>query len=181
VFGPPKTDAGKRTVVIPSLILPDIRDHLSSQVKPDPNALVFVSPTSPLLRHSNFRKRVWLPTQAAAGLTCVHFHDLRHAGNLLIAHAEANLREPMDRLGQSRSRPALIYLHSTSDRQRTLADAVSDRAREELGETNPCGTRKAAPPWSPSIEVRLAPANCASSRTDRKMFCCRLLRWFCTS
>jgi len=42
-----------------------------------------------LLRHSNFRKRVWLPALAASGLTGVHFHDLRYAGNLLIAHAGA--------------------------------------------------------------------------------------------
>jgi integrase len=139
-FGPPKTDAGKRTVVIPSLIVRDIRDHLSSQVRPEPEALVFTSPTGTLLRHSNFRKRVWLPALAATGLPGIHFHDLRHAGNLLIAHAGANLRELMDRLGHSSSRAALIYLHSTSDRQRTLADAVADRAREELGEPKPCGT-----------------------------------------
>jgi hypothetical protein len=48
------------------------------------------------------------------------------------------------RVGHSSSRAALIYLHSTSDRQRTLADAVTDRAREELGENEPvwheCGT-----------------------------------------
>jgi hypothetical protein len=40
----------------------------------------------------------------------------------------------MERVGHSSSRAALIYLHSTSDRQRTLADAVADRARTELGE-----------------------------------------------
>ncbi len=33
---------------------------------------------------------------AATGTTGIHFHDLRHAGNLLIAHAGANLRELMD-------------------------------------------------------------------------------------
>jgi integrase len=142
-FGPPKTDAGKRIVVIPSLILPDLRDHLDSHVEPEPDALVFASPTGTLLRHSNFRKRVWLPALAATGLTGIHFHDLRHAGNLLIAHAGANLRELMERMGHSSSRAALIYLHSTSDRQRTLADAVADRAREELGEANPCGTHVA--------------------------------------
>jgi integrase len=154
-FGPPKTDAGKRTVVIPSLILPDIRDHLSSQVKPEPDALVFTSPTGTLLRHSNFRRRVWLPALAATGLTGIHFHDLRHAGNLLIAHAGANLRELMDRLGHSSSRAALIYLHSTSDRQRTLADAVADRAREELGETSPCGTSVARTGTSEADDQKL--------------------------
>jgi integrase len=139
-FRSPKTDAGNRTVVTPSLILSDIRDHLNSHVKPEPEALVFASPSGMLLRHGNFRGRVWLPALAATGLTGTHFRDLRHAGNLLIAHAGANLRELMERMGHSSSRAALIYLHSTSDRQRTLADAVADRAREELGEVNPRGT-----------------------------------------
>jgi hypothetical protein len=35
---------------------------------------------------------------AATGLTGIHFHDLRHAGNLVIAQAGANLRELMERL-----------------------------------------------------------------------------------
>jgi integrase len=94
-------------------------------------------------RRAGFLKlasRVWLPALAATGLTGTHFHDLRHAGNLLIAYAGANLRELMERMGHSSSRAALIYLHSTSDRQRTLADAVADRARAELGEASPRGT-----------------------------------------
>ena len=36
------------------------------------------------------------PALAATGTTGIHFHDLRHAGNLLIAHAGANLRELMN-------------------------------------------------------------------------------------
>jgi integrase len=53
-FGPPKTDAAKRTVVISSLIVPDIRDHLNSHVKAEAEALLFTSPTGKLVRHSNF-------------------------------------------------------------------------------------------------------------------------------
>jgi hypothetical protein len=39
----------------------------------------------------------------------------------------------MERMGHSTSRAALIYLHSTSARQHHLADAVTARARTELG------------------------------------------------
>jgi hypothetical protein len=81
---------------------------------------------------SHFRGRVWLPALTSAGLTDVHFHDLRHAGNHLVAEAGANLRELMERMGHSSSRAALIYLHSTNDRQRALADAVAERAQAEL-------------------------------------------------
>ncbi len=138
--GPPKTDAGKRAVVIPAMILPDVRDHLNNHAAPGAEALVFTSPGGIPLRHGNFRRRVWLPALAATGTTGIHFHDLRHAGNLLIAHAGANLRELMERMGHSSSRAALIYLHSTDARQRALADAVADRARTELDAAKPRGT-----------------------------------------
>lgn len=54
--------------------------------------------------------------------------------NQLVAEAGASLRELMERMGHSTSRAALIYLHSTSDRQHTLADAVAARVRSELGQ-----------------------------------------------
>jgi integrase len=84
------------------------------------------------LRHANFRRRVWLPALAASALD-IHFHDLRHTGNALVAEAGANLRELMERMGHSTSRAALIYLHSTSERQHMLADAVAARVQSELG------------------------------------------------
>jgi len=77
---------------------------------------------------------------AATGTTGIHFHDLRHAGNLLIAHAGGNVRELMERMGHSSSRAALIYLHSTDARQHALALAVADRARTELDAANSRGT-----------------------------------------
>ena len=75
---------------------------------------------------------MWLPAVGKAGQTGVHFHDLRHAGNHYTASAGANLRELMERMGHSTSRAAMIYLHSTDPRQRTLADAVDKAARDEL-------------------------------------------------
>jgi hypothetical protein len=78
----------------------------------------------------------------ATDLTGIHLHDLRHAGNHLVAEAGATLRELMERMGHSSSRAALIYLHSTDARQRTLAEAVEQRAIRELsGEDR--GTRVA--------------------------------------
>jgi hypothetical protein len=62
----------------------------------------------------------------------VHFHDLRHTGNTLTATAGANLRELMARMGHSSTRSALIYLHSTDERQREIADALGDLAASEL-------------------------------------------------
>ena len=108
---------------------------------PSSAALVFASSTSSPLAHSNFRRRVWLPALAAVGLEGVHLHDLRHTGNQLTASASANPRELMARMGHDSERAALIYLHSSRERQRALTDAVGEAARAELARSR---SRKAA-------------------------------------
>jgi integrase len=126
-------------VAFPELIVPDVREQLAWL--PSSAALVFASSTGSPLSHSNFRNRVWLPALAAAGLAGVHLHDLRHTGNQLTANEGANPKELMARMGHDSERAALIYLHSTADRQRALADAVGATARAELAESK---KRKAA-------------------------------------
>jgi integrase len=143
-FGPPKSRAGVRVVDFPDLIVPDMRKHL--EWLPPRAPLVFASSTGTPLSHSNFRNRVWLPALAAVGLEGVHLHDLRHTGNQLTANEGANLKELMARMGHDSERAALIYQHSTSARQRALADAVGETARAELAKSKkakPSGTRKA--------------------------------------
>jgi len=73
----------------------------------------------------------------------IHFHDLRHTGNQLTANAGANLRELMARMGHDSERAALIYLHSSAERQRALADEVGKVAAAELAKSKlpkPSGT-----------------------------------------
>jgi integrase len=134
LFGAPKSEAAQRLVPVPDVISPDLRWHLACFVKPEDDALVFTSPTGAPLRHGNFRRRDWLKTLEKCGLT-IHFHDLRHTGNALTADAGANLRELMERMGHTSTRAALVYLHATSERQQTLADAVSGMARTALRKT----------------------------------------------
>jgi integrase len=131
-FGPPKSDAGLRVVPLPNVIAPDLDQHLDLYAQDGDDGLIFTSPTGTPLRHSNFYRRVWLPTVKKAGMAGVHFHDLRHAGNAFTADAGANLRELMARMGHSSTRAAMVYLHSTDERQRTLADAVDKAARTAL-------------------------------------------------
>jgi hypothetical protein len=117
--------------------------------------VIFTSPSGGLLRHSNFYRRVWLPALTATTLPGVHIHDLRHAGNVLIANAGADPRELMERMGHSTSRAALIYLHSTSARQRELAETVASRVRSELARSASCGTGAARPPARPEWMIDL--------------------------
>jgi integrase len=147
VFGPPKSRAGRRVVVFASLIVPDLRKHLAALLDGAP--LVFTGPEGTALVNSNFRRRVWLPALAAVGLSEIHIHDLRHTGNQFTADAGANTKELMARMGHDSPRAALIYLHSSDQRQRTLAEAVAKAARSELAKSKkpktakPSGTRKA--------------------------------------
>lgn len=143
-FGPPKSKAGVRTVPFPELILPDLREHL--HWVPFPGSLVFSTSTGTPISHSNFRQRVWLPALAVVGLDGVHFHDLRHTGNQMTADAGANLKELMARMGQDSERAALIYLHSSAERQRALADEVGRMATARLAKSKaakPSGTQRA--------------------------------------
>lgn len=147
LFGPPKSRAGRRVVVFADLIVPDLRKHIDAL--PGAASLVFTSPEGTALANSNFRRRVWLPALVAAGLSEIHIHDLRHTGNQFTAVAGANPRELMARMGHDSPRAALIYLHSSDERQRTLAEAVAKAARSELAKprepetAKPSGTRTA--------------------------------------
>jgi integrase len=144
VPGPPKSEAGKRLIVLPATVMPVVRQHMAWLVKPDDDALVFTSPEGAPLRR-NFRQRVWLPALRAAGLPDIHFHDLRHTGNTLAASTGAGLRELMDRMGHSTARAAMVYLHATDERQRAIADALSELAEgnRKRRSSAPSGTQRA--------------------------------------
>ena len=81
------------------MIVPIIRWHLACFAQQGDEGLVFTSPAGKPLRHTNFRRRVWLAALGAAELPAIHFHDLRHTGNTLAANAGASLRELMERDG----------------------------------------------------------------------------------
>jgi integrase len=133
-LGPPKSTAGRRTVQLPPMLVPTLRNHLDRYAQPGHDGLVFTGRHGALLRRSNFRRRVWLPALEEAGLPEIHFHDLRHTGNILTAAAGASLRELMARMGHTSTQAALVYLHDSNDRQRIIAAAVSDLAWEKLGQ-----------------------------------------------
>jgi integrase len=128
-------------VAFADLIVPDLQQHLDSI--DEPSALAFTSPNGMPLRHSNFYRRVWMPALKLLGLVGVHIQDLRHAGNQLAAGAGASLQEMMTRMGHDSTRAALIYQHSTTERQRAIADQVSRNARAALGSPRGSGTQRA--------------------------------------
>jgi hypothetical protein len=103
---------------------------LSSSPAPLTTSSSSPAPKGAQLRRSNVTRQ-WRKALEAAGLTEIHFHDLRHTGNTLAGEAGASLRELMDRMGHSTTRAALIYQHRTSLRDRMIADEISRRAEAE--------------------------------------------------
>ncbi|HEX3515252.1 MAG TPA: hypothetical protein VHT26_14740 [Trebonia sp.] len=93
----------------------------------------FTSPEGAPFRRGNFYRRAWMSALKAVGLPGVHLHDQRHTGNQFSADAGANIRELMERKGHGSTRAALIYLHSSADRQRATADQVGRNAKKALG------------------------------------------------
>jgi hypothetical protein len=60
LLGPPKTEAGHRTVTLPALAAVSLAEHLAAFAAPGPDGLVFPAPEGGCLRRSNFHRRWWL-------------------------------------------------------------------------------------------------------------------------
>lgn len=121
----PKSAAGKRTVSIPAAIIPDIREHLERYAEHGADGRVFVGAKGATPRRNHFNQ-LWRKACSDAGIKGLHFHDLRHTGNTLAASTGASTRELMARMGHSTARAALICQHASAERDRLIADALSD-------------------------------------------------------
>lgn len=120
---------------IPRAIRRDILEHIDTYVGAGPNALLFTGVQGNALRRPNFNQRSnWVDTVARMGLKGVHFHDLRHAGNLWASKAGMPTTDLMARMGHDDMRAALIYQRATSDADERIADRLSDLAEEHRGE-----------------------------------------------
>jgi integrase len=135
IFGPPKTDAGVRTVAVPDDLVAMLEDHLAEHVDRARAALVFTSPEGHALRRTKFRSR-WLAACEKAGIEGLHFHDLRGSGATWAATTGATVAELMSRLGHSTAAVAMRYQHATAERDRAIADRLGElmRAAESAGD-----------------------------------------------
>ena len=134
VVGPPKSRAGVRTVIVPKAIRADLVSHLAEFTGPAPSDLVFTGEKRKVIRRSNFSQRVrWTELVVKIGVPGMHFHDLRHAGNVWAAQTRVSTRDLMARMGHDDMRAALIYQRATSDADRLIADRLSSLVDEHRG------------------------------------------------
>lgn len=131
VLGPPKSDAGIRTVAIPAMLTPMLEQHLSTYAAPGEKGLVFCGPNGQPLRRATWYT-AWNRTMATLGIEGMKPHDLRHTDNTLAAMTGASTKELMARFGQSTSRAALIDQHATQERDHEIAHALNGLIQMKL-------------------------------------------------
>ena len=126
VTGPPKSDAGRRDLPIPPKMVGLLEWHLGEHVGAKADALLFTNSVGGSLRRSGWHV-LWTAACTKAGVSGVHFHDLRHSGLTWAAQDGATTAELMQLAGHSSARAAMIYQHATDERKRALAERMSDR------------------------------------------------------
>lgn len=123
LVGPPKTDAGCRTLAVPAALADDLRTHLDGYAQPGADGYVFTGEKGgPLAPH--VLQDAWAKARAEVGLSGLHLHDLRHLAGALAASTGAGTKELMYRLGHASHQAALRYQHATRQRDRAIADAI---------------------------------------------------------
>ena len=126
VVDTPKTEAGRRDVVVPPHLLPMLNEHLAKFVGSGPSALLFPLEPGGDLQVSPHRFRShFTRAKVAADRPDLTFHALRHTGAVLAAASGATVAELMARLGHTSAQMAMRYQHAAADRDRVIAEALS--------------------------------------------------------
>ncbi|GAB6857650.1 site-specific integrase [Microbacterium xylanilyticum] len=122
--GPPKSEAGVRTVALPPAVSRELKQHIEQHAQPGPDGLLFPSVSGGHLGESTF-VRAWYPARAAAGRDDLPWHGLRHFGLSRYALTGATLREIQERAGHSTIAAAMRYQHG-GNRDAELAARMAE-------------------------------------------------------
>ena len=137
-----KTGAkGTRTIALPAIVVAELSAHLKrAGIK---SGLVFRAAKGGAVRRHNFRKRVWLPAVARAGLDGFTARHLRHTGASLVLEAGGTLKDVSERLGHTTTRMAdELYVELYQERGRAIADRMNEMITKQ--DADPAQTRPGA-------------------------------------
>ncbi len=144
MHGPPKTEAGRRTFLLPAFLIDELAVHMDRYVAPGPDGQLFTG-----VKGGTIRRTHWSTTfrhvAGPLGMSHMTFHDLRHTANTISASTGATVRELMHRMGHASPEASLRYLHATKERDNIIAQAVNaialgTRPREPQCPQGPQGT-----------------------------------------
>jgi len=142
VEGTPKTDAGIRTIAIPSRLHDELQAHLKTYAAPGPDGLLFPGPsgghlTSSALygekpgvrKHGKGRKhpskgRGWFRARVEAGVPNARWHLLRHTAISEAVDAGARPADLLARFGHTDMATSAIYQHAAAEADDLLADRL---------------------------------------------------------
>ncbi|GAC1378604.1 MAG: hypothetical protein NVSMB4_08270 [Acidimicrobiales bacterium] len=128
--GPPKSEASRRTLAISTWLAEMLSAHLSDRglTGADSEAFVFSRPDGQPLAYANWRRAVWAPACARAGIEKCQFHDLRRTNATALVAEGVDIKTAQTRLGHSDVRLTLdVYAQAVSSADRSAADVVGAR------------------------------------------------------
>lgn len=138
--GAPKSDAGRRDVTVPPHLHDALREHVQQHAQPGKDGLLFpgvrtLTGSKCTCGHSGCTGGHLMATtmqkwfdqaRRAAERPDLRFHDLRHTGLTLAAHAGATLPDLMKRAGHSSVDAAQVYMHAARGRDAEIAARMSE-------------------------------------------------------
>jgi integrase len=126
---PTKTDAGTRTITLPTFVMDALRDHMR-EWPPGPNGLVFHDRNGEPVRRSTFY-RSWGDACERAGLPGFKIRNLRHTGASLAVASGADLQHLKVRMGhESISTTSRFYLQMYEGRDAEIARRLEQLAAD---------------------------------------------------
>jgi len=128
ILGPPKTEAGRRTISFPPPFQSVLQDHLDRFVGHDTDAWMFPGEDPSYPNHPRTLNHMWDKVREKIDRPDLRFHDLRHTGLTFCAWSGASTAELMRRAGHASPAAALRYQHATDGRDRVLANALGEMA-----------------------------------------------------
>lgn len=131
VFGTPKTERSKRTIVLPEEFLPELRAHRKEQNAArllagdqwTDSGLVFTHADGRPIDPSVDRYR-WHGLLETAGVAPIKLHAARHTAATIMLLRGVDPRVVMDIMGWSQISTAANYQHAVKEAQRTAAAAI---------------------------------------------------------
>lgn len=85
---------------------------------------------------SSLSRTRWIDVVKELGSPGLHFHDLRHTGNMLAAPPGTGLKDLMARIGHDNVRTDMIYQHAVGGGDEMITDAIDRQlgTRDERGD-----------------------------------------------
>jgi integrase len=125
LIGPPKTNAGIRSVAIPPHLLPALRAWAHQQPARDRDALLFPARDGHSPLNDSVLRDAHDKGKAAVDMPHLTIHGLRHTSATLAAQLGATLAELQARIGHSTPNMAMRYQHVAAERNAQLAARMS--------------------------------------------------------